>query len=259
MNNLFCFHGIDHKVGVTMTAQSVAELIASANDNINVLLISLNGRKSCEYVREEVRNIDDYKLQIDSKMLLSKEFIRDCKYKSNLYFLAGLENEHEERYYFPDSAKYLLESIEGDFDIIIGDTGSELDNGLALGGMAVAKKNYLITTQLESNLDRYTKRAPWFEKAEINFESIIINKFCEEDPSTLKYVTERMYFDRNKAFKIKATGYEHQAELERKTFMEFKSETYRDEITLIANNMLELLEIPQIKHKRKGKIWKSFI
>lgn len=259
MNNLFAFHGIDHKVGVTMVAQSVAELIASQNSNINVLFVSLNARKNCEYVKEEVKTIDEFKLQLDSQMLICKDFVRECRHKGNLYILAGLSNEQEERYYFPDSAKYLLESVESSFEIIIADTGSELDNGLALGGMLIAAKNYLVLTQLESNLCRYENRAPWFEKAEVKFGGLIVNKFYKDDPHTLKYIIERLYYDKEKTFRVQAAGYDRQAELEHKTLMEFKTDSYLEHITIIANDVLERAALPQIELQRKNKLWKSFI
>lgn len=259
MNNLFAFHGIDHKAGVTMTAQSVAELIASQNPNVSVLFISLNGRKNSEYVKEEVKTIDEFKLQLDSKMLISKDFLRDCRHNKNFYFLAGLSNEQDERYYFPDSAKYLLESISNSFELIIADTGSELDNGLALGGMTIAARKYLVLSQLESNLSRYEKMAPWFERAQVKFDGFIINKFCEEDAYSLKYIIERLYFNKEETFKIHTVSYERQAEIEHKTLMKFKTDNYIEDVTAIANNILEVVGLPQIKLQRKNKLWKNFI
>lgn len=259
MNNLFAFHGIDHKVGVTMTAQSVAELIASQNTSVSVLFISLNGRKNCEFVKEEVKTIDDFKLQLDSQMLIGKDFLRDCRHNKNFYFLAGLSNEQDERYYFPDSAKYLLESISNSFEIIIADTGSELDNGLALGGMSIAARKYLVLNQLESNLSRYEKMAPWFEKAQVDFDGFIINKFYEEDSYSLKYITERLYVKKEQTFKIHAVGYERQAEIEHKTLMKFKTDNYIEDIAGVANDVLENVGLPQIKLQRKGKLWRNFI
>lgn len=259
MDNLFAFHGIDHKVGVTMVAQSVAELIASQNSNINVLFISLNGRKNCEYVREEVKTIDEFKLQLDSQMIISKDFLRDCSHKGNLYILAGLVNEQDERYYFPDSAKYLLESVSDCFKVIITDTGSELDNGLAFGGLSIAAKKYLVLTQLESNLSRYDQKISWVEKAKVKFDALIVNKFSEEDPHTMKYITERLYLDKNKLFKIQAAGYDRQAELQHKTLIEFKTDSYLEDISIIANSILQEVELPTIKVQRKNKLWKNFI
>src|SRR5665647_1130568 len=54
MDKLFSFHGIDHKVGVTMIAQSVAELIANERKDLKILLITLNGRKNAGYVKKDI-------------------------------------------------------------------------------------------------------------------------------------------------------------------------------------------------------------
>lgn len=259
MNNLFAFHGIDHKTGVTMIAQSAAELIAAQNSNINVLFISLNGRKNGEYVEESVKTIDEFKLQMDSQMIISRDFAKACRRKRNLYILAGLSNEQEQRYYFPNSAQYLLEAIRGSFEIIIADTGSELDNGLALGGMSAAAKNYLILTQLESSLCRYEGMAQWFEKAQIKFDRFLINKFYQEDPHTISYITERLCMNKEMIFKIRASSHDRHAEMDHKTLIHFKSDTYLSDITAIANEMLEVAGLPLIKVQRKNRLWKNFI
>lgn len=259
MNNVFAFHGIDHKSGVTMISQSVAELIASQNSNVNVLFISLSGRKNGEYIQEDVKTIDDFKLQMDSKLIISKDFLRDCKFKNNLYILGGLSNEQDERYYFPDSAQYLLESVSESFGLIIADTGSELDNGLALGAITAASNKYLIITQMESSLSRYEKMLPWFEKAQIKFNRFIINKFSEEDSYTLKYILERLYLEKERTDKIQEAGDYRQAEQEHRTLMRLKTDNYLEDISTIANHVSEVIGLPPTKLQRKNKLWKNFI
>ncbi|QAT43183.1 hypothetical protein [Aminipila luticellarii] len=259
MKNLFVFHGADHKSGVTMIAQSTAQLIASQNRDINVLFIALNGRKSSEFIKGEVKTIDEFKLQLDSKLLMSRDFVRDCKHERNLHILAGPVHEQEERYYFPDSATYLLESVADSFEIIIADTGNELDNGLALGGMSAAAKRYLILDQLESNLSRYEKMSPLFEKAGIRFDGFIINKFYADDPYTLPYILERLRLQREKAYTVQAASSERQAEREHKTLMECKTPCYQADISAVANDISEAVGLPSIKIQRKHKRWKNFI
>ncbi|MBN7772056.1 hypothetical protein [Clostridium aminobutyricum] len=258
MSNLFAFHGIDHKVGVTMIAQSVAELIAQHNRELNVLLISLNGRKSDEYLREDVKSIDHFKLQLDSKLIVEKDFMRECRYKDNLYVLGGIANEQEERYYFPETVKYLITSIQNGFDIMIADTGSCIDNGLAFGALCVAGKNFLIVTQQESNLKRYEEHIHLFHHAEINFEKILINHYQEDDPYNLSYITQRIEVDKEKLCKIQASNFSRQAEIEHKTFIDFKFDKYTDDIKNISNQVLAGSGLPTIQPQRRGK-WKNFI
>ena len=74
MDKFYTFHGADHKVGVTMIAQSVAEIIASERPNMKILLITLSGKKSNDYLKEEIRSIDGYRNKIESKIIEPKEF-----------------------------------------------------------------------------------------------------------------------------------------------------------------------------------------
>ena len=65
MENIVAFHGADHKAGVTMVAQSVAQIIAESNPDIRVLFAALNGRKSCEFIKKPGKTIAEYKIQTE--------------------------------------------------------------------------------------------------------------------------------------------------------------------------------------------------
>ncbi|QIB69938.1 hypothetical protein Ami103574_11665 [Aminipila butyrica] len=259
MKNLFAFHGVDHKSGVTMITQSVAELLAAQNSKLNILFMALNGRKSDSYLKGGIRTIDNFKLQMESKLLISKELARDCRYKGNLYVLGGLENEQEERYYFPEAARYLLEAAASSFDLVLVDTGSCLDSGLALGGLLSAAKRYLILTQQESNLSRYEQLKPLYEKVQISFEGWIVNRYIEEDPHTLKYVGERLFLDKEKLARVQLCSWGRQAEREHKTLLDFRTDCYEEDISNLASTLAQEAGLPPIKRQRKSKLWKNFI
>jgi cellulose biosynthesis protein BcsQ len=257
MDKLFSFHGVDHKVGVTMIAQSVAELIANERKDLKILLITLNGRKNAGYVKENIETIDNYRMQIDSKIIVSKDFLGSTKRYENLHMLAGLIKESDERYYFPDSAAYLLEAVEDQFDIIISDTGSEIDNGLAVGGLLLSNSNYLILTQLESSLRRFEEQADRFLKIDISFEKHIINKFEEKDPYTLQYIEKRLNLDKSELLKVKNVDYGKQAEMEYRSLIEFRDDKYKFDIGIIANQILFKMGENEIDSRKKIK-WKNF-
>lgn len=257
-NNLFAFHGIDHKAGVTMIAQSIAEIIAQHNKDLKILFISLSGRKNSEYFKGELKSIDDFKLQLDSKLIVEKDFMRDCRYKDNLYVLSGIANEQEERYYFPEHVKYLIHSIENGFDIIIADTSSDLDNGLAFGTLCMADKKFLIISQQESYISRYEQKKHLFQHADIHFEKILINHYQEDDPYNIAYITQRIEVDKQQLCKIRTSPYYRQAEMEHRTLIEFKTEKYSEDIVFLSNQVLESLGIQTMKSQRRAK-WKNFI
>lgn len=258
MDKLFAFHGIDHKVGVTMIAQSVAEIIAYERKDLKILLITLNGRKNAGFVKEKIETIDHYKMQIDSKIFIAKDFPGDTKQRENLYMLAGLVKENEERYYFPDSAAYLLEAIEDQFDIIISDTGSEIDNGLAVGGLLMSHCNYLVLSQMESSLRRFEELQERYLKSSITFEKFIVNKFEDKDPYTLPYIGKRLSIEKTNLIKVQHVDYGKQAEMAYKSLIEFRDEKYRGDVGFIANLILAKMGQKEINPGKKLK-WKNFI
>jgi len=258
MNNLFVFHGADHKVGTTMLAQSVAEMIAGGNKNANVLLVSLNGRKSTEYVREDVWSIDHFRAQIESGMKIDRELLTISKGQPNLYLLAGIENELEERFYLPETALRLLEGLAEQFDLIVADTGSELDNGLALGGLAQAKKRFLVLSQNESSIKRYEKTSGLYGKLQITFDYYVINKYCLKDPYEVGYLTNRLDLQKCQLLKVEMMPYGKQAEMEYKTILEYGAGKYMEDILLISNQIVLEAGMEPIKLQRKNK-WKNFI
>lgn len=259
MSKFYVFHGIDHKVGVTMVAQSVSELIASYKKKMNVLFLALNGRLNAEYVKEDVHSIDDFKLELDSRIFTVTEFMRKCRHKDNFYMMAGVANEEDERLYFPSMVDYLLGELKDKFDVIIADTGSTMDNGLALGALLQADCNYLITTQHESSLARLEKQRDIFDKSDISFDAVIVNKYFEKDPHSLSYIRSRLSLDKERISKISMVDYERQAELNHCTLMEFNNSNYERDIINIANEILLDIGGEGIRKRSRGLRWKSFI
>lgn len=258
INNLFVLHGVDHKVGTTMVTQSISKIIADEKSEIKVLQISLNGREGAEYVRETPPCIDSMKINIDNKMLSCSDFLRLCRQKENYFMLAGITNEMEERYYYPETTEYLLKEISPEFDLIIADSGNEIDNGLAIGALSNSENNFLVFTQQETILKRYERIKRIYRRMNIDFKHYIINKYCEEDPYNLNYIADRLEIDMESFFKIEAGNYARQAEMDYKTLIEYKNDKYSKDILKIANEILINRGIAPIEEKRKRK-WKSFI
>ena len=258
IHNLFSFHGADHKVGTTMIAQSVAQTISFSNPNLKVLLISMNGRESTEYFKEPPIGIDAIKFYIDNKMISGNEFLRTCTHKGNFFIMAGISNELEQRYYHPDMAKYLLEEIAPEFDLIFADCGNELDNGLAVGTLSVSEEIYLILTQQESMVSRFEKNKCILGDLGFEITAFIINKYYEQDPYGLTYLSNRMEIEKARFWKLNSAGYSRQAEIDNKTLLEYKNEAYLQDILIIANCILNKKGLSEIQQKRKSK-WKSFI
>ncbi len=241
-----------------MTAQSAAETISFYHPNLKILLTAMNGRESSEYVREQPVTIDSMKFHIDNKMVSTEDFLKTCTHKGSFYIMAGISNETEARYYHPNMAGYFLEEVAPEFDLIIADAGNELDNGLAVGALSLSEEVFLVITQQESALRRYEKNRKLLDDLGVGIGAFVINKYYEQDPYGLSYLSDRLETGKERIFKVDSAGWSRQAEIDNKTLLEYKNETYTLDIIALANHILNKIGIAEIQRQRKSR-WKSFI
>lgn len=258
MNNLTVFHGVDHKVGTTMVSQSVAELIAECRPELTVLWISLQGREGTEYIQEVGESIEGLKLYLDSKVFTADEVLQKCGNGKNLYLLGGVSAITEERYYFPHTASYLLTQVQQTFDVIIADSGNNVDNGLSVGALELGGENFLVLTQQESMLKRYEKLRRFYRDLHLRFDRFVVNKHRADDPYDLDYIEKRLELDEEQIFKVQECGQARRAEMEYQTLMAYRNEKYLSDLRLISNEILKRQELPSIERQRKSR-WKDFM
>ncbi len=258
MSMIFSFHGSDHKNGCTMISQSVAEMLAEYKRDANILLIFLNGRKSLEFMTGDMISIDHFKSRLESGISIDEMLLKSCRRRDRLYVIAGLENELEHRRYFPDHSRMLLKELKARFDIVIADTGSNIDSGLALGGLLESDRNFMILAQHEASIGRYEQNMEIYKKLSLNFDYYLLNKFSLKEPYSLKYINQRLCLPKQSLMKISMGGYEYQAEAEKKSLLEYKNDEYSADIFKIASVVLKDAGFGEIK-TRRNKIWKNFI
>ena len=123
----------------------------------------------------------------------------------------------------------------------------------------MADCNYLITTQQESALTRLEKQRDIFDKSDISFDAVVVNKFYEKDPHSLGYIRSRMGLDKERISKISMADYERQAEMNHCTLMEFNNSDYEKDILNVANEILLDIGGEGIRKRSRGLRWKSFI
>jgi len=260
MKKIYAFHGCDSKSGVTMLAQSCAQSIAQKLPDKNILLISLCGRRNNQFVKEDVESIDYFRNKIESGIVVSKNDIRESRIAENLFLLDGLEKESESRFYFPEAVKELLEGLQKEFDIIVADTGSTIDNGLAVGGLCNAERKYLVFSQNEAALSRYLRLCTLYDSLNLSFDGYVLNKFLEKDFLSVDYVRKRVGISKDNIFKVGDAGSlcSRRAELEKKTIFEMKNSEYINDIEKITFDILQHLGMGQVGFIRKKK-WRDFI
>jgi len=242
-----------------MLSQSVAEFLADHLKEASVLLIFLNGKKSMEFINEDIITIDQFKNRLDSGMPIDETLLRDCRRKDNLCVIGGLRNELEHRRYHPETAHKLLEELKKRFDIIIADTGNEIDNGLALGGLLAGGKNCMVLTQNEASIARFEELRSIYVKLSIKFDYYIINKYSAREPYSLKYIRKRLDSTKNALMKVSLSGHGHQAEAEKRTLLNFDNDDYTTDIMVLASAMAKDIGAGEIKTQRNNRIWRCFI
>lgn len=175
------YYGADAGCGCTMLAQSTANLIAKNNLEKRVLLLNLSGQPGTEYSGMDFNySIDDIHIKLKSKVLSICEFESVCSIKNNLYILQGSKNLKQRKEYMPEEIKSLLELVESNFDYVIIDAGSSIYLGLGIGALMYGGRNILVTTQSKLVMKRFLQKQSLFNKLNIKFEGLIINKYISK-------------------------------------------------------------------------------
>ena len=258
MGQIVVFHGISHRAGCTMTAQSVAELAAAEKKELAVLFAALNGRESTEYMSEKTACVDEFKIQLKSGIGIDKGMVGASKKIENLYIISGVEKEEETRMYMPEMAEVLIQSLSDKFDLIVIDSGSEIDNGLAYGALKMKGLKYLVMEQTESSIRRFEKMRGIYEKLGICFDKYILSKYYSDDPLTANYTALRLSLNKALFFEVGFSDRGRVAEIEYKTLLDVGQDKYRAETVKITNDIMRMMNLDNISARRK-RSWNSFI
>ena len=255
---MFAFHGVDSKAGTTMVSQSVAEWIAREQKDCKVLFVSLNARAGTEFVDHAGQSMESLKLFLDNRLLSNKEVLRESKRTENLHFIAGVIDRKIARHFSTESAVYFIDNIRKEFDLVIADTGNDLDNGLAIGALERITDRLLIFTQQESILQQYERLKLVYDRLGIRFSNTIINKYIPEDPYDFDYISRRSGIPKAEFLKVEQSGFARQAEMEYKTLLFYKDSRYKEDIAVIARVILDQCGISGAETPKRKK-WISFI
>lgn len=258
MKKVYALHGADNKAGVTMLSLSIAQIIAKEFCDKDILLMSLSLGQSDHYLREDVSNIDYYKNRIDSGLKIEKSAILQGRLTENLYMIDGLKEELQQRLYFPNNIKLFVNNLRDEFDLVILDTGSHIDSGLAIGGLIASDVKYLVLPQSEIGLERYIKRKEIYQKSGIDFDYYIVNRFDDNDVVTLDYIRKKTRIKGMKPYIVREVKESRRAEYEHKTFIELKDNLFCQDIDKITSGIKVELNWQNIEQKKRKK-WISFI
>lgn len=251
-------HGGDHKVGVTMLAQCLAEHMVEHLEEMAVIQTGLQGNPGGDYCTAVVRTIEEMKSYLEQNLLHPQELLRDCKIQDRHYMVRGIEKPEQVRLYHPRMALYLVEQLKEQVQFVITDTGSEIDNGLAIGGLQAANLRCLVLTQQESILAHWERHLNLYRRLGIDFQMVIINRYLPEAAYTKEYIAERLGFPLDRILTVADSPYGLRADNEKKSLLQYKDERIRQGIRQICERWAERCGIDYPEEKR-WKRWKSFI
>ena len=183
---ILSFHGGDNKTGTTQLSQTTAFMWGKLNKDKKVLMVSLNKKKSSEFISESCLSIETYR-NIDEDSIFEKYRIFD-----NCYFMAGPLLEWQERRYYPKDSLEILERAKNHFHLIVCDTGSDISSGLAIGALTMSDYNILVLTQEEETLLRWESLRDIYKKLNVDFTVTIINKYKFDHPALKDYIGNRL-------------------------------------------------------------------
>jgi len=179
-NNIVVFFGADNKVGTTMIAQTIAEIIAKNTDK-KVLLAFMCGFPGTDYIKGKFPgNIDELKPRLLNKVLSESDIIAECRQVNNLYILEGVNNFLYRNEYLIEDVEVLLNVISENFDVVILDAGSNIELALCLGSLNASQNRFLVTTPQRKAFDNFQIIYDILYKLNISNFSLIINKFLPE-------------------------------------------------------------------------------
>jgi MinD-like ATPase involved in chromosome partitioning or flagellar assembly len=256
MKNVFAFHGVDHKCGTSMICQSVAERIAEEFPGITILVVHTEGRSGIDYSIGTEESMDRIKPYLEEGILDVDEVFTKSKWKDNLYMVAGSSQMDSAHSFHPDMSDCFLTSMKPRFDLILCDSGSEIEHGLALGSLFSADGVFIVVIPGESALRRYEALSSLYQKLELNILGYIINCFNTQAPYNKAYLKDRLNLPEELSFTVQEAAQGRQAEAEGHTLLYYRNIQYGKDITSIANRILNHAGFDQLR-ERKKTLWKN--
>lgn len=239
MTNTVSFFGADHKCGTGMISQCVAERIAAVMPDLKILLLHANGRSGSDYSPTVSESMDNIRPYLADRLVDSREILEKSRWKDNLFVIAGTEEIGSFASFNPDMTSYMLESLRKDADLILCDSGCEIEHGLSLGSLLSSDHVYMVMTQNESALRRYEWQKNLFEKLGIFPGRFIINKFDKGSPYNVRYIGERLALYADQIMTVRLSEYGMRAEYDERSLVNYPGSGFKRDIDAIACKVLE--------------------
>lgn len=251
MGRIVTFHGIDHKAGVSQTALGTAESLAENYPYLKTLLIHMEGRSGREYspqIRESLETVRPYLLD---KVLDGQEIGEKAQIKGNLYVIGGDENPGSAEGYLPDMAEYMLDVFANVFDVVLCDSGSEIEHAMALGAMFSADRLYFVLSQSEVCFRRAEWLSPLYGQLDLAEERYVLCRCEKNSPFSAAYCAKRLECDPKKVFSVRMSKRGSDAEIENRSLYSYREGVYRKDIDALAEDIVRTFGLVRDGKERK--------
>lgn len=256
--NVITFFGADNKVGTTMLANSVAETLVSHTD-LSIGLLCLNNNPSREYLKGDLdTGIDNIKIKLFNNILQEDELVHACiKETDGLYILPGVNYSPDAKLFHPEHIKELIKMAVNKFDLVVIDAGGDIDSGLAIAAIQLAKTRYLVVTQQETVRKNYKR----MESQILNCLGIDVKKFMLV---VNKYIKSEFTYNSQQLGNLYGTilatviphvdFYGWKAEVEQKTLLHYGLKNYNNQIDYLCKIISMQINLPYRVETREGFI-----
>lgn len=251
MGRIVTFHGIDHKAGVSQTALGTAESLTENYPYLKVLLIHMEGRSGREYAPQIRESLETVRPYLSDRVLDGQEVGEKAQYKGNLYVIGGDENPGSAEGYLPDMAQYMLDEFAQHFDVVLCDSGSEIEHAMALGALFSADRLYFVLSQSEVCFRRAEWLTPLYEKLDLAEERFVLCRCDKNSPFTAGYAAKRLETDADNIFSVRASRRNSDAEIENRSLYSYRESTYRKDIDAIAEDIVRAFELTRDGKEKK--------
>ena len=247
MNNVFSFLGSDHKCGTSMIAQSVAEAVAIKKPTSRILLIHTEKDESGIFTPNVSESLETIHPYLAERLIDMAEIADKSRYKDNLYVIGGSCNPSTSAGFMPEMSEYLLCASSAIFDIIICDTGCDIENGMCIGALFSSNEIYLVCSPSEAAVRRQESKMSLYKKINLPLRGIVLNKYSRSSINSSKMICERLGFKENELFIVSQSANGDKAEQEERSIYSMRDIKFKREIDKIADDLIQRAGIGQLQ------------
>ena len=234
---IITFHGADHKCGTSMISQCAAEKLAQDRPDLKVLLVHTESASGDDYspmLNESVERISPF---ISDRVLDIDEILERSRLRDNLWIIGGIGDVCAAASFHPDMAIYMLNALRDYFDVIICDSGSEVNSGVALGALLNADRIFMVLSQSGNTLSRYKRFELLYKRLGLSVDLYIINRYERSAVYDKNSICEKLMLPEDKVLTVRCSAYSDRAELDSKSLLNYRDSAFVKDIVRIKTEL----------------------